>query len=308
MRGLILSLLTVAALAATADASNYSPGYTYDGYTLSTDGYWYNHTGKPFLLVEWTEREYSKSRCCWYDQRYYHWKAAPVQQAKLTYEKNWRVPFVQLLRDKAEADAFERSMEAAGLQYDRYGGNYHASQEIRLYGASGSTAYGYAQPVQQPSLLNTNVAFQQASRLVDNTQRLQAEGLSGLMQAIQSGNGGQLEIEKIRAAGQVAVEMIKAQQPQAIIKNKASAPATMPRIEGRGPLPLRQPALSVKDRVRIIEEHLLSQDPDKHMPKGGATLTDVEIVDFMSGKYEQIDQKYSCTACHQKQGVKFVLR
>lgn len=287
----VIAACLVSLAVASVEAGGYSVGYTYEGYTYAADGYWYNANQQPFILVEYTKREWDAHYCRWYNQTYYYWKAAPVAQVPVSYkDPKWREKVVDLLRDKQEADSFEATMQALGLDYS--GGNKAYGTRVDINGG----AFHYVPD--QYSRVDINLMAQQLG--------LNGEASLKLAQAINAGHTGIVSQALTEASMVTMIRELK----QAVIEMKlANQPAATVQTNGNVSVNVLGESLSMKRRIEIMRERLIAPiDDKKHMPQGGAMLTDAELQEFMAGKFQAIESRHKCTECHDKNGVKFRLK
>lgn len=289
MKRLLLVLLVLLAMAIPVIASNrvylpdnYPIGYTYQGYTKHADG-WHFQKGI-YDLVEYKEWVYGRWQI-YYDFKY---KAA----IEVAPPEDWRNQFVKALRDKSEAQAFERSMEALGLQY---GHSSYYQRSIDLY----PTHYR-REAVDLVNTLDLNVIYQQIFKNIEGMQALQS-------QASTERRDGVNQILNVQALR----EFYKANQnlqPAATIRQEIQGPTPpeqMPKLGARLPSPeliaidkkynctgchqqntppnkwsVQKHMTLDQDRINEVIERLVKKGAG-HMPKDGPMLSTDEVVKFL---------------------------
>lgn len=306
----ICSLLLFAALSAASGygqkvylPDHYPVGYSYDGYTKQVSGLYYN--GSAYAnLVEYKVRRLSDCGCYYYWQTYYYWKPAVAPQvAKLNYrDSSWRANFVEMLRDNAEAEAFERSMQAAGLKYGNYGSSYYRSTETNYYGG-GHTQYR-REAVDLVNPLDLNVVQQQIYKNIEGMQTLQSQSSTERREIVSE----VVTAQAIRELSHAYERLLKAQQPSATIRQEERG-THQHQGQERQVLRTVPPDLMAVDKkyncsgchakhetarwtpeihmtlsgdeYRKVLDRLVTKDKGLRMPRGHEPLTSEEIVSFL---------------------------
>lgn len=293
MKRLLTTVMVIALLAvASATAAeriylpdNYSIGYTFHGYVKHADG-WHFQSAVYSLVEykEWVAGSYGKGH--W--QIYYDFKFVRALP-KLDYkDPTWRTQYVELLRDQGEANAFERSMQALGLQYNA--NSYY--QRADFYGP---TLYR-KEAVDLFNPIDLNVLNQQIFKNIEGMQLIQGQASAERKEMVQQ----VVQAQAIRELGAAYERLLKAGQPIATVKQEVV-----------GPLPIRQlqiapDLLKVSEQYKCAECHkekqvkwtpqvhmtldeqgrmdvikrLVSKGKD-HMPQGGPALSTDEVLKFL---------------------------
>lgn len=288
MKRLILVILALVVFASISVAANkvflpdnYPIGYTFQGYVKHADG-WHFQKGI-YDLVEYKEWVYGRWQL-YYDFKY---KSAIAE----TPPEDWRNQFVKALRDKAEAQAFERSMQALGLQYGNSA--YYQYRSISTY----PTEYR-REAIDLITPLNQDVFMQQSFKLLEGMQLLQSQAFSERKELV----GQALQVQALRELNNGYERILKSQQVPTV-RQEIQVPAT----DNRQVLKAVPPdllALSIKYQcvechkkeqvkwtpqshmtldtagVNEVVERLVTKGKG-HMPKGGPHLPVDEVVKFL---------------------------
>lgn len=291
---LVLLIVLLAALPCLASnrvylPDNYPIGYTFNGYTKFADG-WHYQDGL-YRLVEykdWISGHYGKG----YWQVFFDYKY--VGPLKLNYkDPNWRTAYVELLRDKSEADAFERSMQAAGLQY---GPSTYYQRSIDIY----PTQYR-REAIDLVTPINQDVFLQQSFKLTEGIQVLQSQAFSERKDLVAQ----QLQVQALRDVTKAYELLLRANQPAATIRQDIQGPklpdarlvrTASPELvaidkkynctgchqESNPPIKWSLQSHMTLDSEKTSEviERLVTKGKG-HMPKGGPMLSTDEVVKFM---------------------------
>ena len=294
---------------APIQASGYQTGYvftdSYGSYTYQGNGVWLGLNGARYGLREWYAQKWDAYACKYVQVLHYEYYALPVvvQAPPVNDDKFMEILASNLGKQAIEAQRGDLLRQFYGQSYPVANSVYGFKQRIELNGGTYSYSQEQVDYLGQALLTAVTQNGLNAEKYVAGVpvvQQLSADTIDKL-----SAITGQAAF--VRAFGQALAQAQRAGKPAATIEQQGPAPqvlppAQMPRIDQLGE------QLSMEQRRAILGKHLLNPDPKAHMPKGGATITDEEIVAWMKGDFKAIDTKYQCNSCHEKNSVTFRLK
>lgn len=301
---LTLGLAGAVSFPPSAMATEFHNGYTLDGYVYR-DGYFYRGD-KPYAYLtyyDWARDGYGRQ----YKQLYYYFKAVHVEQPKpdINYkDPNWRARYVDLLRDKQEAEAFDRAMRGLGIRFDDAGDYGAGDRGGTLYKRIKQSEVNVVGPA-----VDRNILFQQAIKLIERSQNLSGQGFSELRSSIDREGDAQHEETKLlllreliealkqnkatvrvaeqefrinREKGEPTLELIvgRANRKAAILERRCYECHSGKNVQGTFDA-TRWNDLGEERQTEIVRDHIMSADPKKHMPFKGPMLPSDEIKELL---------------------------
>lgn len=284
----MLATLALLGVATLASAGSYHVGYTYSdysgSYTLAPDGYWYS-AGAPYTLHERSERVWNARKYCYEYVTYYTYKPV-VLAAPVPSKDRWAALAEAVERDR-DNQLYAAALAAAFGHKDVYG-----TRELKLY-----DGYKY-EKTELFSQIDLNALMQYKAHNNETSRKLNAEEerqYSSVLDKLAEVAG---KSEIMKRFTQSLIEIERSNKPTAVYQEKTPVPEGRERPQLQIDPVVEQ--LSMDERGRILRDHLLSVDPNKHMPRGGATINAAEILLWMKGDHKPINEKYKCNECHAK--------